>query len=74
MKLKMLSSQNGSSDGFNVVRYAKGEVYDLPDSLAEVFLKQRWARRVPAGRGVKDAGAAPENKARSSTRGKRHGA
>ena len=64
MKLKMLQTCLGSPDGRRVVEYLKGETYDLPADLAQVFVSQDWARasasRTP--RRMKNAGSAPENK------------
>lgn len=45
MQVKMKSTQKGSPDGITVHTYEKGEVYDLPDSLAEVFLEEGWAEK-----------------------------
>lgn len=38
--VKMTKSQRGSPDGFTVINYEKGETYDLPAELADVFVKQ----------------------------------
>lgn len=67
MRIKMLETRTGSPDGVTVRSYAKGEQYDLPDGLAEVFVHEGWGKPVQArGRKQvtrkKDAGAAPENK------------
>ncbi len=63
MKVKMNRTCFGSPDGMQVNEYKKGETYDLPDPLAEVFVQQRWAVKVvKTPRRTKDAGAAPENK------------
>ncbi|MFQ5954716.1 MAG: hypothetical protein ACE5JZ_06615 [Kiloniellales bacterium] len=69
----MLSTRLGSPDGIETRRYLGGETYDLPPSLAKVFLGEGWAELVvgrpafakpaSAGEGRKDAGAAPQNKA-----------
>ena len=78
MKLKMLKTCLGSPDGRRVVEYVKGESYDLPAELADVFVAQGWAR-VPGSRAprrTKNAGAAPENKSKSSRKpsgGRSHG-
>lgn len=45
MQVKMKSTQKGSPDGITVNTYEKGEVYDLPDSLAVVFLEEGWAEK-----------------------------
>lgn len=58
MKLKMLETRSGSPDGVSTVLYEKDREYELPDGLACVFIKEKWARTV----GKKDLGSAPENK------------
>ena len=35
----------GSPDGVQVLEYQAGEVYDLPPSLASVFLREKWAEQ-----------------------------
>lgn len=52
MKIKMLSTQNGSLDGIRIASYQAGSVYDLSDSpgaisLAKAFLGARMAIEVP---------------------------
>lgn len=52
MKIKMLSTQNGSLDGIRISSYLAGSVYDLSDSpgaisLAKAFLGARMAIEVP---------------------------
>lgn len=61
MKIRMLKTRQGSPDGVVVRTYISGETVDVPDELARVFIKHRWARQVnePC---VKDRGKAPENK------------
>ncbi len=56
----MLSTRLGSADGIATRRYLAGETYEVPPSLARVFLGEGWAER---GVERKDAGAAPRNKA-----------
>ncbi|MGQ9619334.1 MAG: AAA family ATPase, partial [Candidatus Aminicenantia bacterium] len=46
IRVKMLTTQRGSPDGIRVYEYKEGELYDLPFSLAEVFLKTKWAEEV----------------------------
>ena len=36
----MKKTQVGSPDGIKVINYIAGEQYDLPDDLADVFVKQ----------------------------------
>ncbi len=52
MKIKMLSTQNGSLDGIRIASYQAGSVYDLSGSpgardLAKAFLGARMAIEVP---------------------------
>lgn len=59
----MLRAANGSPDGMHVLRYEAGEVYDLPASLAEVFLREGWAeedKQLPGSTEQTAASAAPE--------------
>ncbi len=58
MKLKMLETRSGSPDGVSTVLYEKDREYELPDDLACVFVKEKWAQTI----GKKDLGSAPENK------------
>ncbi len=63
MKLKMNRTRYGSPDGVQVEEYKKGETYDVRETLAAIFLKERWAVRVDkTPRRTKDPGTAPENK------------
>jgi len=45
MKVRMLQTMKGSPDGIQVKEYQAGEVYDLPPSLASVFLREKWAKQ-----------------------------
>ena len=84
MKVKMKRTSYGSPDGIRVAEYKKGEMYDLRETLAAIFLKEGWAVKAgKASRRTKDQGAAPENKsakppmkrtAKSKSRGGGHGA
>lgn len=40
MKIKMLKTKKGSPDGAIVNTYLVGREYDMPDSLADVFVDQ----------------------------------
>lgn len=70
MKIRMNVTQQGSTDGMQVNTYEAGRVYDLPLSLAEVFLSEGWARedkaidKVPE---VKASGTKAKSKADNST-------
>lgn len=46
VKVRMLQTQRGSPDGVHVHVYEQGQTYDLPESLAVVFLRQQWAEEV----------------------------
>ena len=59
MRLQMLSTQRGSPNGYDVKTFYEGEVYDVSESLARVFVEQKWAKKAPEN---KDLGSAPENK------------
>jgi hypothetical protein len=48
IKLKMLEDRLGSHDGIDVRTYANGQVYDLPERLANDFLANGWAEAVKA--------------------------
>ena len=61
MKIKMLKTRQGSPDGIIVNTYISGETVDVPDELAHIFIRQRWARKL-TDPSVKDGGKAPENK------------
>lgn len=43
MFIRMTVSRMGSVDGLSTALYRAGEKYDLPDSLAGVFLREGWA-------------------------------
>lgn len=43
MKVRMLQNHTGSPDGIQVLDYQAGQKYDLPESLAGVFLREGWA-------------------------------
>ncbi|MBL4665018.1 hypothetical protein JYT29_01130 [Nitrospina gracilis] len=63
MKIKMLKTREGSPDGISVVTYCADDIIDMPDELAKVFLRKRWAKKNE----TKNLGKAPENK-RAKTR------
>lgn len=67
VKIKMLETRTGSPDGMTVRSYTKGEQYEMPGDLAQVFVQEGWGkvmqvrvRKQPATK--KALGAAPENK------------
>lgn len=61
MKIKMLKTRQGSPDGIIVNTYTSGNMVDVPDELAQVFIRHRWARKVNVLK-KKDSGKALENK------------
>ena len=38
MRIKMLRTTEGSPNGISVRSYSEGEIYDLPETLARVFI------------------------------------
>lgn len=46
MIITMLETRRGSPNGFDIVRYYKDVVYDIPDELARHFLRSGYAERV----------------------------
>lgn len=43
MLIRMTASKMGSVDGLSSTLYKAGEKYEVPDALALVFLRERWA-------------------------------
>ena len=46
MKVRMKETKKGSPDGVQVFEYKKGRTYDLPDRLANAFVRAGWATAV----------------------------
>jgi len=46
MKIKMLTTKKGSTDGITVNEYKAGEIYEIPTGLASIFLCEGWAEEV----------------------------
>jgi hypothetical protein len=44
----MKQTMKGSPDGITVNVYEEGETYSMPESLAKVFLSEKWAAKVRA--------------------------
>jgi len=44
--VKMKTNKKGSPDGVTVKQFGKDQTYFMPDSLADVFLKENWAEEV----------------------------
>lgn len=49
MRVRMLETRRGASNGFTVKRYDQGEEYELSDSLALNFISQGAAKAVTIG-------------------------
>lgn len=68
--LKILKTVPGSPDGIRVEWFVEDEIREVPDGLAEIFLKEGWAVEVPdedAGEGsseehVAKAESGPQSK------------
>ena len=60
----MLKTRQGSPDGLVVNTYISGESVDVPDELAQVFIRHRWARKITVTN-KKNQGKAPEIKSTS---------
>jgi len=43
MKIRMKDTKKGSPDGVLVNEYQKRRIYDLPDRLADAFVRAGWA-------------------------------
>lgn len=48
----MVETKKGSPDGINAFEYVKGREYDLPPDLANVFIREGWAKLVDAKKTV----------------------
>jgi len=42
-RIRMIQTRHGSPDGIQVFQYQAGQVYTVPDDLANIFLSQGWA-------------------------------
>lgn len=42
-RIRMVQTRYGSPDGIQVLQYQAGQVYSIPDSLANIFLSEGWA-------------------------------
>lgn len=73
MKIQITQTVEASPNGIAKFLYREGEEYavpssKMPDDLAKVFIKEKWAKEVKeqkdqgGAKGTKDAGGAPENK------------
>lgn len=67
-RIEVLRTTRAAPDGITVRRYRAGEIHELPDHLARVFLREGWGR--PA-RGL--AGGARDEATRGLAGGARDG-
>ena len=58
MKIQMLKTKLGSSNGINVTEYEEGEIYDISEPLAEIFLSDNSAKEIEGSKMTKP----PHNK------------
>lgn len=63
MKVTMLEPRTAALDGVNFVELEKGETYEVPDFLAESYLKRDLAKQAKADADVADAKPADEPEA-----------
>jgi len=77
VRIQMLETADGASDGIHVRRYEKGQVYTVSESLADNFIRQQGIaipfeeKAMPAAPENKAKGPAPENKAKPRPKRKR---
>jgi hypothetical protein len=66
MKIKMLKNERGSQDGLYIQNFVEGEVYDIVQDLASVFVDvmkvAEYVKDEPVIVEQKSMSAAPENK------------
>lgn len=43
MHVRMLETRRGTADGYTIRQYQRGEIYDLPDTLANAFFAAGFA-------------------------------
>jgi hypothetical protein len=48
VRVEMIESRKGSPDGVAVLDFDAGQAYDLPDELADVFVREGWAKNATA--------------------------
>lgn len=74
VKVKMLKTTPGSTDGIRVQRFEEDQVVELPDILAKAFVEDMKVAEYVSRRAqpaeAKALGAAPENKAGGGSNGK----
>lgn len=72
-KILMMSTQRGSEDGLRVDTHTAGEVYDLCDDLAGVYVREGWGELVTTPPAVAEqprVARAPKNRASTPARTK----
>lgn len=45
IKVEVLKDFPGSPDGFKVIEYKKGEIVEMPESLATVAIGEKWVKK-----------------------------
>lgn len=56
-RIRMIQTRYGSPDGIQVLQYQAGQVYSIPDDLANVFLSQGWAEEDKTLQGIMETKA-----------------
>ncbi len=67
--IEILRRTRGAPDGFTVRTYRAGETHDLPDDLAQVFLREGWGK--PAVRPSEPTAEAMPRRQRRRKRGRK---
>lgn len=75
-RIRMIQTKHGSPDGIQVFQYQAGQVYTIPDELANVFLAQGWAEEEKTLEGIMETKQvvpqASEVKQEKKAKSKRH--
>ena len=53
VKIRMLSTREGSPDGIRIEKYLENQIYEIPSSLAAIFISEGWAEAIEPGTGLK---------------------
>lgn len=67
MQVRILKTFRWAHDGVTITTYSPGETHDFDESVAARAVRNGWVELVED----KNIGAAPENKAKRITRGKK---
>lgn len=70
----MIQTKYGSPDGIQVFQYQAGQVYEIPEDLAVIFLTQGWAEEDKTLDGIeetKSSGSASEEKTIKKSKSKK---